>query len=136
MHIQLPSRHQYIVEDNSPLGSHLFFILINTHYPAATIRLSTMSDYDKNETKGSGPSGAYNASTREVHDEEVGIVKSDSLKKDLKGRHMQMIAIGGAIGAGLFIGSGGALSKGGPAALVCCCRSLDAPLTPANPGFC
>ncbi|EHL01270.1 putative Uncharacterized amino-acid permease [Glarea lozoyensis 74030] len=31
---------------------------------------------------------------------------------------MQMIAIGGAIGAGLFIGSGGALSKGGPASLV------------------
>lgn len=80
-----------------------------------------MSDYDKNESKGSGP-GAYSASTREVHDEEVGIVKSDALKKDLKGRHMQMIAIGGAIGAGLFIGSGGALSKGGPAALVryCC----------------
>jgi amino acid transporter len=31
---------------------------------------------------------------------------------------MQMIAIGGAIGAGLFVGSGGALHKGGPAALV------------------
>ena len=77
-----------------------------------------MSDHDKYETKGSGP-GVSNTSTHEVHDEEVGIVKSDALKKDLKGRHMQMIAIGGAIGAGLFIGSGGALSKGGPAALVC-----------------
>ncbi|KAK7952607.1 amino-acid permease [Apiospora aurea] len=76
-----------------------------------------MSDYDKNETKGSGPS-AYNHSTHEVRDEEVGVVKSEALKKDLKGRHMQMIAIGGAIGAGLFIGSGGALSKGGPAALI------------------
>ncbi|KAK8041884.1 putative GAP1-General amino acid permease [Apiospora rasikravindrae] len=76
-----------------------------------------MSDYDKNETKASGPS-AYNHSTHEVHDEEVGVVKSEALKKDLKGRHMQMIAIGGAIGAGLFIGSGGALSKGGPAALI------------------
>ncbi|KAI1405761.1 amino acid permease/ SLC12A domain-containing protein [Hypoxylon fuscum] len=55
----------------------------------------------------------------EVHDEEVGIVtKSGHLHTDLKGRHMQMIAIGGAIGAGLFVGSGSALYKGGPAALV------------------
>ncbi|KAI1102254.1 amino acid permease/ SLC12A domain-containing protein [Jackrogersella minutella] len=53
------------------------------------------------------------------HDEEVGMVnKSGQLHTDLKGRHMQMIAIGGAIGAGLFIGSGSALYKGGPAALV------------------
>ncbi|TRX90790.1 hypothetical protein FHL15_008369 [Xylaria flabelliformis] len=52
-------------------------------------------------------------------DEEVGIVhKSAALKTDLKGRHMQMIAIGGAIGAGLFIGSGSALHNGGPASLI------------------
>jgi amino acid transporter len=31
---------------------------------------------------------------------------------------MQMIAIGGSIGAGLFVGSGSALSSGGPASLV------------------
>lgn len=42
------------------------------------------------------------------------------LKRGLKSRHMQMIGIGGAIGAGLFVSSGGALSKGGPASLVCC----------------
>jgi hypothetical protein len=40
------------------------------------------------------------------------------LKRKLQGRHMQMIAIGGAIGTGLFIGSGSALATGGPAALV------------------
>lgn len=40
------------------------------------------------------------------------------LHRSLKGRHMQMIAIGGAIGAGLFVGSGGALHNGGPASLV------------------
>lgn len=34
--------------------------------------------------------------------------------KALKGRHLQMIAIGGSIGTGLFLGAGGRLSQGGP----------------------
>lgn len=40
------------------------------------------------------------------------------LDRKLQGRHMQMIAIGGAIGTGLFIGSGSALATGGPLALM------------------
>ncbi|KAK6950198.1 hypothetical protein Daesc_008524 [Daldinia eschscholtzii] len=52
-------------------------------------------------------------------DEEVGIVNQGrQLRTDLRNRHMQMIAIGGAIGAGLFIGSGNALYHGGPASLI------------------
>ena len=40
------------------------------------------------------------------------------LKKELKGRHLTFLAIGGAIGTGLFIGSGKALRTGGAAGLV------------------
>jgi amino acid transporter len=40
------------------------------------------------------------------------------LQQKMKNRHLQMIAVGGSIGTGLFIGSGGALSVGGPAALI------------------
>ncbi|KAJ6260056.1 hypothetical protein Dda_5702 [Drechslerella dactyloides] len=44
--------------------------------------------------------------------------REELLHRKLKGRHMQMIAIGGSIGTGLFVGSGAALQSGGPASLV------------------
>ncbi|KAK2750129.1 glyceraldehyde-3-phosphate dehydrogenase 1 [Myotisia sp. PD_48] len=40
------------------------------------------------------------------------------LQRRLKGRHLQMIAIGGSIGTGLFVGSGRSLAIGGPASLL------------------
>ena len=40
------------------------------------------------------------------------------LNRKLKTRHLQMIAIGGSIGCGLFIASGAALKTGGPGAVV------------------
>ncbi|KAF2757247.1 amino acid permease [Pseudovirgaria hyperparasitica] len=40
------------------------------------------------------------------------------LARRLKGRHLQMIAIGGSIGTGLFVGTGSALAAGGPASLI------------------
>ncbi|KAB8290461.1 hypothetical protein EYC80_010892 [Monilinia laxa] len=43
---------------------------------------------------------------------------NSGLARELKPRHLQMIAIGGSIGTGLFVTSGAALSAGGPASLI------------------
>ena len=40
--------------------------------------------------------------------------RSTQLKRKLSGRHMRMIAIGGAIGTGLFVASGKTISTAGP----------------------
>lgn len=42
-------------------------------------------------------------------------VNADKLARRLSGRQVQMIAIGGTIGTGLFLGTGSSLAKGGPA---------------------
>lgn len=40
------------------------------------------------------------------------------LQQKMQPRHLQMIAAGGAIGTGLFVGTGGALASGGPAGIM------------------
>lgn len=70
------------------------------------------------------------------------------LKKNLKARHVSMIAIGGSLGTGLLIGSGSALSSSGPVPLfigygfvgllvymVMCCLGEIATYIPENAGF-
>ena len=48
---------------------------------------------------------------------EVDLRTSHQLERGLKSRHIQFLALGGAIGTGLFVGSGGILSTVGPAPL-------------------
>src|SRR3954467_6723164 len=48
----------------------------------------------------------------------MGAAPPTELKKGLKQRHLTMIAMGGVIGAGLFVGSGTVISGTGPAAFL------------------
>lgn len=43
---------------------------------------------------------------------------NSQLKRDLKGRHLNMIALGSSIGTGLFVGLGQSLHTGGPGGIV------------------
>jgi amino acid transporter len=46
------------------------------------------------------------------------LLKNEGTKRNIKSRHAQMIAIGGSIGTGLFVGAGQALAIGGPGLLL------------------
>ncbi|KAK6064259.1 amino acid permease [Seiridium cupressi] len=45
-------------------------------------------------------------------------IQSDRLRRSLSARQVQMIAIGGTIGTGLFLGTGKSLATGGPASIL------------------
>lgn len=47
-----------------------------------------------------------------------GIPHTQNLARKLSARQVQMIAIGGTIGTGLFLGTGNSLAKGGPASML------------------
>ena len=50
-----------------------------------------------------------------MNDSQMLLVDEKNLHRNLKERHMIMIALGGTIGTGLFLASGQALASAGPA---------------------
>jgi len=64
-------------------------------------------------TGGQVVAGGENLTDLEKHNAD-----NPMLQQKMKPRHLTMIAVGGSIGTGLFVGSGKALSTGGPAALI------------------
>ncbi|OKL56444.1 hypothetical protein UA08_08168 [Talaromyces atroroseus] len=73
-----------------------------------------MADFDKHPVYGGDavavePQHVYNSDVHFVDEHE-----RKDLARGLKQRHVQMIAIAGAIGTGLFLGLGGSIATGGP----------------------
>ncbi|KAL8392356.1 hypothetical protein RB595_002519 [Gaeumannomyces hyphopodioides] len=69
-------------------------------------------------SKAEGGKPRASGSDNGAHDVEKQSVEQGStaqLKRSLQSRHLQMIALGGTIGTGLFIGSGSAVGTAGPA---------------------
>ncbi|KAM0150300.1 hypothetical protein ACHAPG_008903 [Botrytis cinerea] len=52
------------------------------------------------------------------HDDQERPILADKLARSLSARQVQMIAIGGTIGTGLFLGTGKSLATGGPASIL------------------
>ncbi|KAF2652412.1 hypothetical protein K491DRAFT_718929 [Lophiostoma macrostomum CBS 122681] len=77
-----------------------------------------MADPEKAPYDASAFDSRYNQSPNGLHNEHP--VAADKLRRSLSPRQVQMIAIGGTIGTGLFLGTGKSLATGGPASLLIC----------------
>jgi GABA permease len=65
-----------------------------------------------------GSQGGRSAGAERAAPAGVGADGADGLQRSLKARHLRMIALGGIIGASLFIGSGEVIKTVGPAAVL------------------
>jgi len=64
---------------------------------------------------------SHDAADERLADERAGIpADKGGLRRGLSSRQVQMIAIAGTIGTGLFLGTGRSLAEGGPASLLIC----------------
>lgn len=74
---------------------------------------------DQKEKLGSEEAGRVIVTHGTTEDANAFVLENgNGLQRPLKPRHLQMIAIGGVIGTGLFLGIGSDLEHGGPAGLL------------------
>ncbi|OAA73688.1 general amino-acid permease GAP1 [Cordyceps fumosorosea ARSEF 2679] len=94
-----PLRFERFIDTFRRDPNSTFLLADHDHDPAVARRLHNGSHY-------------YDLHLAALENAHIGLSRS------LKGRHLQMIAIGGSIGTGLFVVSGKALNAGGPASVL------------------
>ncbi|KAM0323964.1 hypothetical protein ACHAQA_008546 [Verticillium albo-atrum] len=85
------------------------------HVTRATSR--EYGNYDVEKTDEPALVGEYSGPKEDLHIRGLETNPETQLHKGLKARHITMIAIGGAIGTGLIIGTGKALAQAGPGSI-------------------
>ncbi|KAI8889221.1 hypothetical protein K501DRAFT_239037 [Backusella circina FSU 941] len=73
-----------------------------------------MTKYEDNKEKTEIGSHTSIENAESITSDDGSTVQGHSLQRGLKARHIQMIALGGTIGTGLFMASGKAIVNGGP----------------------
>jgi AAT family amino acid transporter len=83
------------------------------HSTSDDVEAATRGDvnWDKNATH-------YDVDEKVAGDLPPAAPTDDTLARKLSARQVQMIAIGGTIGTGLFLGTGTSLSRGGPGSML------------------
>ncbi|KZV73806.1 hypothetical protein PENSPDRAFT_648570 [Peniophora sp. CONT] len=84
------------------------------HDAADAERMPLLYDAGSHDHEPSSPTKAVGALPMPPID------RKDKLHRGLSGRQVQMIAIAGTIGTGLFLGTGRSLAQGGPASMLIC----------------
>ena len=88
---------------------------IDQHVDAVAPSPSTSLEAGKDADVFAGPvADPYDVNASHHHHP----IQSDKLNRSLTARQVQMIAIGGTIGTGLFLGTGKSLATGGPASIL------------------
>lgn len=101
-------------DDRPPPRFHRFINSFKPDTNSTFFPSDHLSQVNSSTATARGRGGAY------YYDLHLAAVESANtgLARKLKGRHLQMIAIGGSVGTGLFVASGKALHAGGPASLL------------------
>lgn len=89
-------------------------ILRTDHDATSSERMPLLYDAGSHEDEPSSPTKAVGALPVPPVD------RKDKLHRGLSARQVQMIAIAGTIGTGLFLGTGRSLAQGGPASMLIC----------------